>query len=200
MVIMKSFLYGVVAAAGALLAELIIANVLFVFTQRELSEFQNPDRITAWLVLFVITEEFFKFLLLSKLIPSFQNTAAKKIIFSSWVLGLGFGIFESAFILYNSNWQFASIYQVLLKITLLHTMTAGIIGYWIVARINKFSLAGAAKTIVLASFLHFLFNFLIINESDRTPVLTGTFFIILGVLNLYNFFFGETCQKLNSQL
>ncbi len=158
-----TFVYGIIFAFLALFAEGII-NIAF-------SRFRIADTAIFAVILFAAVEEFFKFAAAYSAVhknPAF-NEPVDAMIYAI-VAGLGFAALENfgalnlvsgEVFLPGRTVETASLRFV--GATLLHSLTAGVIGYWWAMSIRSF---GSKKLIIrgliLASGLHAVFNYLII--------------------------------------
>jgi len=157
---MKAFIFGLLAALGALIAELTISDLYFILLGKDL-ETNYFNQITLFLVAVVLIEEFFKYIMLIKLYASQKNQTTN--ISIALLAGLGFACMELAFTglnfffnpeTVNFNWSVAGVF-------ILHLATTGIIGSLIIFR-KKTGLFSAAKIITVTACLHLAYNLMII--------------------------------------
>ena len=154
----KNFIFGLLGASGALIAELVASNLYFIFSGQEIS-LVYFEKITFFLILVVVIEEVFKYVMLLKSCsPHKQNFLATILSF-----GLGFSLIEIIIALLNAPVT-ENISPFILSITgvfLLHLTTSGIIGSLIFSKKNTAPLS-ITMTLLAASGLHLLYNLLII--------------------------------------
>lgn len=184
---MQAFIFGLLAALGALITELTISDLYFILSGKDL-EANYFNQITLFLILVVLIEEFFKYLILVKLYAS-QKKQPTKISTALWA-GLGFAFTELAFtglnLFFNPdavsfNWSVAGVF-------ILHFVTVGIIGYLIISR-KKTGLFSAIKIISLAACLHLAYNIMVIYSLNfwlvflYLVVILGTIFKLSRQIN-----------------
>mgnify|MGYP001051280946 CR=1 FL=1 len=158
MTYIKTFIFGLLGASGALLAELIVSNLYFIFSGQEISLFYF-DKVTFFLILVVVIEEIFKYLMLLKSYsPHKQNFLIAVLSF-----GLGFSLIEIILALLNTptTENMPSFILPITGVFLLHLTTSGIIGGLIFSKKNTTPLS-ITITLIAASGLHLLYNLLII--------------------------------------
>lgn len=188
----ESFLYGIIAALGALFVQIgIYVAASFYFGNNFSISFANLFLIPGFLVLAAFTEETFKYLVISKKIDelSFEKTY----VVNSLLVGIGFALTE--FLLFMSSGNLPST-KILGEIFLLHVGTSGIIGY-LVGTNNPKKIATFIYVAFIATFFHAGYNLLIQN---RAVVENYLIFGILGFLILANLFnFSRISRKLAQQ-
>jgi len=157
---LKPFIFGILAAAGALIIELVISNLYFILSGKDV-EINYFDKITFFLVIVVLIEESFKYVMLRK---SYKEQDRKKQKISTAVIaGLGFASVELFFIYLSMFFNQSSFYFDLgiIGALALHIATTGIIGYLIVSE-KSAGTSLAIKTIGIAFCLHIIYNLAII--------------------------------------
>ena len=148
---LKAFFYGIIAAMGATIFQqliLIFFNIVIIDT----------SRLTPILIFGAISEEIFKFIFIYKLAS--EETFQKKIIINSLLLGSGFLTVELFFKLWGNLQAIQTDYLNYFVIAIIHTLTAGIMGYFIT--LKKSSITLLALGIALAILIHLAYNALII--------------------------------------
>lgn len=158
MSIILSFIFGILGASGALFVELVLSNLYFIFSGQEIGT-SYFERLTPFLVLVVLIEESFKYLMLLKL----HELHGRKGILTIILFGLGFASIEMglAFSSAAATQDLSYILFPIAGVLALHTATSAIIGYHIFSGEHQ-SLSSAAKIIFYASCLHFAYNLMII--------------------------------------
>jgi len=146
------------------------------------------------LFLFSLTEEFFKFA------AAYVNVRRKEdfdepidAMIYVVVAGLGFATIENIGTItpgmgeaVNLSLAFQTLSLRFIGATLLHALTAGIVGYYWAVSIRDFELKRyLVFGLVLAAALHAFFNYLIINFSDLIYALV--FLLIIGFFVLHDF-------------
>ncbi len=175
---MESFFWGIIAALGALVIELIafIYFSIFSFHQADIS-FSALFIIPKFIILGVFIEESFKYIIISKCVE--RMSLGRSYIINSLFVGLGFflteiGLASTTGVLPRAN--------ILTEVAIIHIGTAGLIGY-IIATKNPKRLWVFLYTLIWASFFHGSYNFLITN---RTSTINYVIFALLGMLLLIN--------------
>ncbi|HPN55119.1 MAG TPA: hypothetical protein PLB52_04320 [Candidatus Moranbacteria bacterium] len=177
----ESFLWGIIAALGALVLE-IIAFLGISYNKNIDFSFSVFFSFPFFILIAAGIEEFFKYIIISKKIESFS--LEKSYIVNSLLVGLGFFAVELELINISSglpNWNILS------EIALLHIGTAGIIGY-IVAIKNPRKFFTFLFALSFAVAFHAAYNFLVIK---RAFLQNYAVFCLLGLIiliNIVNFF------------
>ena len=177
MKIIESFFLGILAACGALVLELV-----FIIPFDKTVVENQVYSIGIFLLLAVIIEEIFKYIVVIKRIDIFSY--GRGIIINSFIAGLGFSLFEIFLIFEKKSLSLEFFYESILGLTLIHVLTFGIIGYFIALGGNSKLLF--FKTIFITSSIHFFYNFLILNESRFTEALIFSLLIILTLVTIAN--------------
>jgi hypothetical protein len=177
----ESFFWGIIAALGALVVQLVV-YIGFTFYANGTAinvSFSQLFAIPAFIIIGVFIEESFKYLIVSKKIETFSQD--RSYLTNSIFLGLGFFITELGLIfLSTTTFQF----DVLREIAIIHIGSAGLIGY-IVAMKNPKKISTFLYAVLVTSFFHGAYNLLII---QRTFVTNYAIFILLTILVLLNIF------------
>ena len=178
----ESFLWGIIAAFGALIVEIIVFLGISVYKNIEFS-FDIFFAVPLFILISACIEEFFKYMIISKKVESFS--LEKSYIVNSILVGLGFFAVELGLI-YISN-EILPAWNILAEIAILHMGTAGLIGYIIaIKNPRKFFTFLLALSVAVA--FHAVYNFLVIK---REFLQNYAVFCLLGVLiliNIVNFF------------
>ncbi|MFA7209384.1 MAG: PrsW family glutamic-type intramembrane protease [Parcubacteria group bacterium] len=152
----KSFIFGLLAASGALCVELLLSNLYYVAYVKDIATDYSTS-LTIFLLIVVLIEEIFKYILLVKLYSAPESQSPK--ISMALVFGLGFSLVEILFSLSQTPPSYGAIlgFQSL-GAPLLHIATAGIIGMFILSSKN----IRPALVIGTAFGLHSTYNLLVI--------------------------------------
>lgn len=152
----KPFLFGILAALGALIAEFVLSDTYFIFSGKEI-DLNYSEKITVFLFLVVLIEELAKYIMILKLYDG--QSLEKQKVSTAIFLGLGFAIVESFFIYLHHN--FSHLYLGIISAIILHIATAGVIGYLIILAKNS-NTNSAMKIISIAFGLHTVYNLMVI--------------------------------------
>lgn len=178
----KFFIFGFLAAAGALAVELLISNIYFIFSGQEIF-FSYFEKITAFLVLVVIIEESFKYMMCMRL----YRLDPKHSFIDMIAAGAGFSSIESYLALLN-NAASQEMSRLLLSVggtLLLHIAAFGLIIYQIFSKKRTAPLQGI-MIILLASLVHFTYNMLVIYDFSHGAIYAylAAIFILLFILRM----------------
>jgi hypothetical protein len=179
---LESLFWGAIAAMGALVFEMfvyILLNLKPESTTTDVSAFLALPQI---LILAVIIEESFKYLIIAKRIEYLSQE--KTYIINSLLVGTGFFTVELAMMYYqgiNLNANLTS----LLEILIIHATTAGIIGYRIAVG-NPKKLRTFLTTILTVTLIHGGYNFLIQNRTYFVSYLIVSFLVFLVIQTVFN--------------
>ncbi|OGI16784.1 MAG: hypothetical protein A3J63_03365 [Candidatus Moranbacteria bacterium RIFCSPHIGHO2_02_FULL_40_12b] len=190
----ESLFLGIIAATGALIAEvflmIIILAVFGAGKKINLDDFLNitsvKNSISPYLFffLFAFLEESVKYFFIAHKIEKFS--LGRMLIINSLILGLGFSIIEISLIAGSVNKNLISqnyFRQNIAEIFMLHIMTAGLMGY-VVVLLNPRKIGTFFAAIIPALFFHLSYNIL----SQYRNFLINPFIIALfAVLFLINF-------------
>lgn len=158
----KFFIFGILAAAGAMASELILSSLCSILFNINI-ETNYFQEITFFLIAVILIEEFFKLILLQNLFStSMENSRSK--IFSALIFGSGFALFEITSKLLSLPQQnsLSVFYFNLAGIFLIHTTTAGIIGFFLAKKTALSRTAIIMQAIFFSSILHLAYNLLVI--------------------------------------
>jgi len=174
----KPIIFGMLAAGAALVMELILSDLYFLFSDQKI-ETTYFDHITAFLFAVVLIEELAKYILIQKLYTD-KNNAQK--ISAAILVGLGFAAVEFLFIYANQN--LTDLYLGAFSVIALHLATAGTIGIAILAAKNSNGVA-VLKTILTAFGLHIIYNLMVIYNLPYSLIYVylGFIFLTLFILN-----------------
>lgn len=193
--VIESLFLGILAAAGALILEVVASIFAYSPTLPEKSHIINSiGPISAFsrsgilfFAVFAIIEESMKYLMIAKKIEKFS--AGKKVMSNSFFLGAGFGLFELFLIYYQRIGSLPGLkenYLPLAEIFLLHVLTAGIIGYYAIIR-NPEKVSTYLFAILTAGFFHFCYNLLASYQNLYIQMATGAFFMMLIIISFLNY-------------
>lgn len=150
--LIKYFIFGSLAAMGALCVELLISNLYLILFEKNIAT-DYLNRLTLFLIIVVLTEEISKYILLAK-IYSLPNKKPRPILTGIFT-GLGFSFVELFFLTQNTalnNFNFNFLIT-----TLLHLSTATLISLLLLKKNIS-----ALKIISLAFVLHLGYNIIIV--------------------------------------
>ena len=180
MTALKFFIFGLLAAAGALVGELVLVTLASVLFNIDLTA-NYFDAVTALLILAIAIEEVFKLILLRQLFIITKKTTAR--ISLALLFGSGFAFLEifskltalpQPTLLAIFSWNFFGVF-------LIHVLTAGVLGGFLTAK-KGFSVSYALLAFLFASFLHLGYNLLIIYNQ-------GAIFISIYLLGITTGFY-----------
>lgn len=181
----ESFFWGIIAAFGALTAELLILGLFPFFAADEKKmDFALQDysgHFLFFLAATVLIEELFKYIVIAKRLETLF--AEKALFFNSFLVGIGFSFAEILLIQKNSAINWSSDYQNIMGIILIHSATAGIMGYFL-ATSNPRKIKTFLKAILAASCIHFFYNALINSKDWDVNYIIGTFCVLLLIANI----------------
>lgn len=181
---LESFFLGIVAALGALFLEFLALGIYEI-------NFPANKEITGgiffasipFIAIVSIIEESFKYIVIVKRIKLLFS--GRPVIFASLFVGLSFSVFEIALAIGQIGDSWTNQWQHLAAIIILHVSTAGIIGYLAtISTIKK--VTTSAKTILTASGIHFIFNFLVLNPDPSSNYIIILFLAFLVAINTLN--------------
>ena len=154
--IISFFFLGLLGASGALFTELVASNLYFIFSGQEVI-LNYYEKVTAFLLLVILIEEFFKFILLQKFYAEKDGGFFPAIILS----GLGFASIESYFAFLNNGSALSESFLIAAGgAIILHIVTYGIIALLLPAPDS--GIFRFLQTILAASAFHFTYNYLVI--------------------------------------
>jgi hypothetical protein len=178
----ESLFLGIIAALGALVAELFIFAIFGTMSLDKNIISQNVSTLNYLLVITVFVEEIFKYLIIMKRIELFS--IGRILILNSFLVGLGFAVVESGLIYFKSADNLIP-YQNLFEIILIHVFTAGIIGYFIATR-NPKKISTFILAVSIAVFFHLVYNILAFYRNDWINISILFFLLILLFINIFN--------------
>ncbi|KKQ53189.1 MAG: hypothetical protein US70_C0005G0023 [Parcubacteria group bacterium GW2011_GWD2_38_11] len=175
---LESFFWGIIAALGALIVELIVFIGFSMQTnQTNAISFLDLFIIPQFIIIGVCIEEIFKYIIISKRIEMFSMQ--RSYLVNSFLVGLGFFSVEIGLIMATGV---APETKLLIEIAIIHIGTAGLIGYMVATR-NPKRMSTLIYAIIFAAFFHGAYNLLVLN---RTFVLNYAIFGLLGLLVFIN--------------
>jgi len=174
----ESIFWGIIAALGALVVELVffIGSSIYANPLAEIS-FSQFFIIPQFIIVAACIEEVFKYIVISKIIDRFSFE--KSYIINSLFVGLGFFGVEMALILMSKN---LPEIQFLIEIAIVHLGTAGLIGYFVATK-NPKKITTFLLSIIFAIAFHASYNLLLLK---REHIQNYLIFAILGILVLFN--------------
>lgn len=182
------FLWGALITLPALLIEVASESVFGIQDNTNITAF-----ILASVLLIAPIEEILKFIILRRgVFETDKFTRAHDGILMGVALGLGFGTVENTLLAFQSGSP-ALIFTRALTATLLHAVTAGIIGFYLglafydKKKIGTLSLQG----ILLASLFHGVYNLIVTLDTSVSLILT------FGLLFISYIFLGIGSQELS---
>ncbi len=192
MIKLESFFWGIIAALGAIVVQFVFFILFSTFADpTEKLSYAYFFSIPSFIVAIAFIEEFFKYLILVKKIPSLLS---KKTIFFSTIL-LGIGFFSVEFVLILNSDVIPSP-QSLLEIATLHLGTTMLMGYFImIAKANKRTAIPIILPLLFATFLHFSYNLLVSQENSISSNITLAGLIILILVNFFLFYTDKTLAQ-----
>ena len=179
----ESIFWGIIAALGALVIELVffIGSSIYFSPSTEIS-FSQFFILPQFIIVAACIEEIFKYIVISKRID--QISFEKSYILNSLFVGFGFFGVEMVLIFMSKN---LPEIQFLIEIAIVHLGTAGLIGYFVATK-NPKKIMTFLLAIIFAVAFHASYNLLTLR---REYVQNYLIFAILGflvLLNIANFF------------
>lgn len=179
--LIESFFFGIIAALGALIAELFVFIIISFFNPSVAISFSGLFIVPYFIVAAACIEEILKYLFISKRIETLENKSS--FFVNSLLIGLGFFGVELAFLAANGS-KMPEI-RFLAEIAIVHVGTAGLIGYAIgFKNPRRFSVFFPA--LLIATFFHSSYNFM---AAKRDSFENYHIFIVLGIIILANLAF-----------
>jgi len=182
---LKPFIFGILAASGALVFELIISDLYLIVSGQNITQ-NYFDILTPFLIFVVLIEEIFRFAMLSKLYEKENYGFSASIYF-----GLGFAFIELFFNYLNALLNQSDYFFDLgiVGTIFLHIAITGVIGCLILITQKpiRYRVVGIIST---ASTLHIAYNLIIIYNLPY--LLTWAY---IGILFLALFLFGQKISE-----
>ncbi|MFC1644462.1 hypothetical protein ACFL08_00370 [Patescibacteria group bacterium] len=179
--IIQSLIYGMFCAIAALLLQFTLSIFLIDFTRPE--DFLLIQNSALFIFAAVLSEEFSKFIFTYKVIKSF-SISGSDLIANSFIAGIGFSAIELTLFIYKYETITQVDFSEIVKVTLLHILTFGIIGY--ISSFPKKPLTIFTQAIIVTTGLHFAFNFSNIKEGILFEYTSVGIILLLILLNIYN--------------
>ncbi|MCX6765503.1 MAG: PrsW family glutamic-type intramembrane protease [Candidatus Moranbacteria bacterium] len=180
---LESFFWGIIAALGALALEFIIANVFLLFPSNKNITLELFISSFAFVIISAGVEETLKYIVIAKRIEElFWN---RPLLLISFLVGLSFSLVEIALIGWQIGAEWKMHYRYLVEIILLHTSTAGLMGYFIATGNPKRS-GTIIKAFGLAAIAHLVFNILAFYRSYFFDYLIFLLLLFLVAVNVFN--------------
>jgi len=156
--IMNFFFLGLLGASGALFTELVASNLYFIFSGQEIA-LEYYEKVTFFLLLVILIEETFKFILLQKFYTEKDGGFFPVMLLS----GLGFASIESYFAFLNNGSDLSESFLIAAGgAIILHVITYGIIALMIPAANS--GIFRSLQTIMMASVFHLIYNYMVISN------------------------------------
>ena len=154
------FFWGIVAAVGALFAEIIFSFISTIFENpQNFLSFQFATSSVLIVIVFVLIEEIFKYLIITKKVEPFSLEYS--FFFNALLVGFGFALMEIALTIFQNKELLNDPFS-LLQLGIVHMTTAGIMGY--IAAIRKpHKFTTFFSSIFWASLVHLSYNLLKLN-------------------------------------
>jgi hypothetical protein len=188
MKLIESFFYGIVAALGALIAELFVFIGISIHSGGiSATSFSELFVLPSFIFVAACIEELLKYLVISKRKEVLSDK--KSFFINSLFIGLGFFGVELAFL--SASGTGLPAIQLLAEIAVVHIGTAGLIGYFVSAE-NPKKLSVFLPAVLLATLFHGSYNILAIN---RGTVENYIIFAILSLLFAFNIAFFLSIRK-----
>lgn len=180
----ESLFWGVIAALGALVAQIFLYLVFSgLGNQANSLPFEQVLMLPQFILGAALLEEIFKYIMIAKRIDLFS--LEKTYVVNSFLVGFGFFLVELFIISKNSTVLPPT--QFIFEIAILHVGTAGLIGY-LVAILNPKKISTFVTAISVAAFFHAAYNFLALSDHILFKYATLGLLAILVFLNILNFF------------
>lgn len=177
---LKSFSLGILAAIGALFLEILLLNfsepLSFISKEKVAKELISLD---FFFFSAIFIEELLKYFLISKFLSK-----GKCFVFSSFLLGLGFSLFELILIYWNYKIGIEFEISGIIGVILIHIATSVIIAYSIWKNIEKKLLAFWGGFIP-AIIIHSLYNIASVFETEYQNKIIFTLLIFLAFLTSF---------------
>jgi len=167
----QAFIFGILAALGALVVELVISNSYSILSGKNIELDYYSAHLTFFLIIVVLTEEIFKYLMISKLYSN--PTDPQRTISTALLAGSGFAFVELLLLHFNIDLFYLD--SKLIGVFLLHLATAGMIGYCMLFKKNSSPL----KILSLAFCLHIIYNLMVIFNLDYHMIFSYLVIILL---------------------
>lgn len=176
---LESIFWGIIAALGALVIELIAFIGISAYINPDFTlSFSQFFIVPQFIIFFACIEELFKYIIISKRIE--MLSLEKTYVINSLLVGLGF--FGVELILISMSTKVLPTWTILAEIAILHMGTSGLIGY-VVAIKNPKKFSTLLYVLPVAVFFHASYNLLTIK---REYWQNYAIFALLGLLILIN--------------
>ena len=178
--LIESFFYGIIAALGALIAELFVFIVISIHSgSTNAVSFSQLFTLPYFIITAACIEELLKYLVISKRIDILPDR--KSFFINSLFIGLGFFGVEFAFL--SANGTGLPAIQFLAEIAIVHIGTSGLIGYFASAE-NPKKLSVFLPAILMATIFHGSYNLLAINRDAVENYIVLTILALLFAFNV----------------
>lgn len=175
----ESFFWGIVAALGAVVFQLVFFILFSIFIdptgEMSLAQF---FLLPSFVIALTVIEEFFKYLLLGRKILAISSH--KNFLFNVLLMGLGF--FAVEFFLISTKGSTTQI-QAIIKIAVLQIGTSAFMGYFVATK-NARKFNRSVLALIFTVIFHFSYNLSVIQENT---LLNYAAFLSLITLVLIDF-------------
>ncbi|NTV40815.1 MAG: hypothetical protein HGA61_00900 [Candidatus Moranbacteria bacterium] len=175
---LESFFWGIIAACGAAVFQLIYFLIFSdIFDTERKFSFVQFYSVPFFIIIIAFIEEFFKYLILSKRISKISSK--KSFFLNAFFMGLGFFCLELALIL--NKGLGGELREAVVEILILQIGTTVLLGFFVANEKMKKS-SSAIFGLFLATLFHSTFNLLALDQNHFTDygsfVLLATLFFI----------------------
>lgn len=179
---LQFFMFGIIAAFGALFLELMV----FMFFDLKTGVVSYSNSLNSAIILSVFLEEAVKIIILYQILKKIiaEGASRKYVFLSALMAGLGFSVTEILFNFFNSQINRYFSWSDAFGLLAVHTTTFAILGYILAKKINL-SLPEFALFFPVVFSFHLFYNSLIIYQWGS---LFYFLFIILSLLLISAFF------------
>ena len=184
----ESFFWGIPAALGALLGQIaILAIFLIVQDPAGTMQMDALSQTLPGIGIAVLLEELFKYLVIAKRIDAISLNMSY--FFNAILFGLGFAMTEQVVGYLNYGQISEGELFPIIGVMSVHIITAQLMGYRI-STTNPMKLSVMLPTILLATSVHFFYNFLEYSLSYATLYISYgavTVLVCYTLINVYRF-------------
>lgn len=179
----ESFLWGIIAALGALFVQLIIfiGFTTFAFQSSQVS-FSIISSLPQFIIAFAFIEETFKYIIISRRVEIYS--LERSFIINALFVGAGFAALE---FLLLANIGALPERKILIELATIHLGTSGLMGY-LVAIKNPKKIGAFLYATILATIFHAGYNLLIEKRDFFQNYIILFLLALLVFFNLFNLF------------
>lgn len=180
----ESFFWGIIAALGALILQLIIYIGFSIYPYPAIANlsFSQLFTLPIFIVIAASIEEIFRYIIISKRID--MLSLGRSYVINSFFVGLGFFATELALTLTAGA---VPQTRILIEIAIIHIGNAGLMGY-IVAIKNPKKISTLVHALLLTVFFHAAYNILILNRTFALNYVIIAILAAIVTINIVNFF------------